>query len=242
MSRTRKLVSFSLFLVLYGVWPGRVCGEPPSPIVVTGVVTSGSPGDRLGEEYVGLYGRKPPQGGRPQGGRLDTDKTLGLEVPNDRQGPWGVYCLTSLNIDEALPELWVLADNDVKAAHPKLARLGGPDQHGIRRVRVGDLVVNLIDDNRLRGDIETSADRIAAVIETEAVRSFFGVYGEDPQKTANGHVLMRAKSIAVNAGDLESLFEAVPKYFEVDIKERPALRALSNSLLSDFQTRMLMTS
>jgi hypothetical protein len=231
MNSNLKLVVFGLILILYGAWPGRVCGQP-YPVVVTGVVTSGSREDRLGDEFVGLYGERQRQG------ELDSDKTLALEkssVPNEGQGPWGVYCLTSLNIDQELNELWVIADRDDKAAHPKLAKLGSPDQHGIRRVRVGDLVVNLIDYNRLRGDIETSADRIAAVIETEAVRSFVGVY---TRATASERVLKRVRPIVTlqDKGGQERLFGAVPEHFQEDILNRKPLSKLVDSLLSDLRS------
>ena len=87
MISTRIFALCSLALALNGLWPDRTLGQEPPAVVITGVVTSGTPENRLGEEFIGLYGER-----KRGGGELDTGKTLGLttaSIANEGQGPWG---------------------------------------------------------------------------------------------------------------------------------------------------------
>lgn len=206
-------------------------------VVVTGVVTSGNAAERLANESVGLYADK-----KRTTGELARDVSLGLDPnpssPKAGTGPWGVYCLICANVDPEVNELWVLADADAVAAHPKLARPIGAISSDIRTAKVGDLVVQPIKDPGLASDLDSAADRIAAVIETEAVRTYLSIF---PLETANRRVFDRGSAILelTDKTQWTNLFERVPKNFQKDILENDALHSLVNQLFTSFEVHFI---
>ena len=233
----QRLHLTGLCLVLYGYLIFSAHAGT-GPVVVTGVVTGESPYPRLANVSIGLYADKT----RTPEGEFATDLSLGSDAnpssPKEGRGPWGVYCLICAHVDTDIKEFWVLADNDTDASHPRLARPVGPSNSVIRAAKVGDLVVHPITDSRLASDLDFVADTLAAVIETEGVRTYLSIF---PQDTASQRVLKRGTVVVkyTEKAQQTELFRRVPTYFQSDILENEALKALVNLLLTGFKTHFI---